>query len=693
MEMLDRSLGFSDDAPKTNPWLHDRLGYTPFAERLSKIILNLRAPNGYVIGLHGEWGSGKSTALNFVRAFLDKHNQELSPGAGPTNIVEFRPWIVSGHQDLIGAFFKVLSEKLAGQPNALASLWKRPLLQFARKSTDSLLNAAATIGVVADPSGGAASTSAANVAKFSLQTLIDQWLAEPSLQAAYDKLVAGLAAKREKFLVIIDDLDRLEAGEIRTLMAMVKTLGQLPNVIYLLAYDRTIVWSAVDLQKSKSGTPSFAEKIIQHEIELPKPSRYSLLSLLDAEISFLPSTPNNLRWQEIVQGGVQRWIRSPRDVLRLSNAIKFAWPALKGEIDPGDLLAIEGLRLFDNEVFNWIRSNKDYLFSQGRFQMLSEDERAAVSKRLRESLPEDSRDQILDLLCTLFPTRSKFIRGDSLSGGESYSETVKRRGVGSEAGYDAYFSLFPSPNAIPKSVLDSLIERRDDDAHVKEVLKEYVDKKGITGSPLVSELLTEMRYRFVGRNAATPTQQLLDGLFEVGEQVLAIDWDGGILTLLPQADLSLLVRALLEAWGPADASKHLVTAFNKAHSAAVCAYVFVDRARELGVIPNEGTSPAEIVTRDALQKLGKLLLKLIEKSAASGTLIEAPAYWAIIQSWVYLRGIDKPRAWIRSNLKSSPVFLAKLAKGRCRARGTRRWVSWTRRGPDLSGSSRSVLTS
>jgi predicted KAP-like P-loop ATPase len=105
-------LALSDDAPKENPWRDDRLGFKPFAERLSKVILNLRAPNGYVVGLHGEWGSGKSTAINFVKAFLDKHNQEVETDAERIHVIDFRPWIVSGHQDLIGAFFKILSEDL-----------------------------------------------------------------------------------------------------------------------------------------------------------------------------------------------------------------------------------------------------------------------------------------------------------------------------------------------------------------------------------------------------------------------------------------------------------------------------------------------------------------------------------------------------------------------------------------------------
>src|SRR4051812_13376087 len=100
-DMTENILAVSDDAPKVNPWQDDRLGYKPFAERLFKVILNIQALEGYVIGLHGEWGSGKTTALNFVRAFLDKHNIEAADEKVKIDVIDFAPWIVSGHHDLI----------------------------------------------------------------------------------------------------------------------------------------------------------------------------------------------------------------------------------------------------------------------------------------------------------------------------------------------------------------------------------------------------------------------------------------------------------------------------------------------------------------------------------------------------------------------------------------------------------------
>ena len=65
-----------DDQPKTNPWHEDRLGYAPIAQRLANVVINMRVPSGYVIGLHGRWGSGKTTVVNFILAYLKKRNDE-----------------------------------------------------------------------------------------------------------------------------------------------------------------------------------------------------------------------------------------------------------------------------------------------------------------------------------------------------------------------------------------------------------------------------------------------------------------------------------------------------------------------------------------------------------------------------------------------------------------------------------------
>jgi len=268
--MMGDEFTLSDDEPKKDP-KDDRLGYAPFAERLANVVINMTVPNGYAIGLHGKWGSGKTTVVNFILDHIKKQNSE----AKKIEHVDFRPWIVSGHQDLMSAFFKLLSEQL--KPNEGKG---RKLLNIVKETTaqgaDSLVDAAAKLSVAIDPSGGVMSGLAGGFGKKALNSALANFLNTPSLQKAYESLRAKLSTSNRRFLITIDDIDRLEDDEIKSIMQMVKTIGRLPNVIYLLVYDREIVWQALDEGVSRVG-PRFAEKIVQQEVELPLPGKNSLL--------------------------------------------------------------------------------------------------------------------------------------------------------------------------------------------------------------------------------------------------------------------------------------------------------------------------------------------------------------------------------------------------------------------------------
>lgn len=542
-----------DDLPKQNPWEDDRLGHAPFAERISKVIINLMAPNGYVIGLHGQWGSGKSTILNFVLEYLKKHNAEHE---GKQIIhFDFRPWIVSGHQDLIAAFFKILSEKIGPKDSRWTRFWKRASRSI-KGSTDNLVDAAATVALTVDPSGGVASRLAGSLAKKSANALLDHFLEDPSLQKAYEDLKEQLGRSGKRFLVTVDDIDRLEDKYVKAVMQMVKSIGRLSNVIYLLAYDREIVWEALDQGVSRAG-PRFAEKIVQQEIELPKPVKEALLTLLDQETSFLIGTSDNsARWGYIVRDGVRRWIRSPRDVVRLSNALKFSWPALENEIDPQDLLAMEGLRLFDEGAFNWLRDNRDFLFVEGRFVFADDDVKKSAAEGLKQRIAENVQSQVLRVVSVLFPESAKWFEGRDF-GRELPVEIFKRRGVGSEAGYDAYFGMHPSPDAISRAVVNDFMSRTEDVDSIEGIIRSYIGKKNSRQEPMIAKLLDELRVQYGASHPAQPTQAVLDALFRVGEEIIATDRDGDLFALSPRAQIGFLIRNMLEQWGSEEGGKHL----------------------------------------------------------------------------------------------------------------------------------------
>ena len=158
----------------------------------------MRAPTGYVIGLHGQWGSGKTTAINFMLEYLKKHNQEIEDQTRTVEHIDFRPWIVSGHQDLMAAFFKLLSEQLGRRDGKLKRNWKRGMTAVSA-AADDLVGAAATLSLTVDPSGGVASGLAGGLAKKSLRGLLGKYLKVPSLQKAYEDLKEQLADSGRRF--------------------------------------------------------------------------------------------------------------------------------------------------------------------------------------------------------------------------------------------------------------------------------------------------------------------------------------------------------------------------------------------------------------------------------------------------------------------------------------------------------------
>ena len=108
-----------DDSPKSSR-SDDRLGHAAFADRVANVIVSVDATNGYVLGLNGAWGSGKSTTLNFVIDSVREHNRQRPQST--VLHVDFRPWLITGHQDLVGAFFKVLAENLGDSKKPAAWL-------------------------------------------------------------------------------------------------------------------------------------------------------------------------------------------------------------------------------------------------------------------------------------------------------------------------------------------------------------------------------------------------------------------------------------------------------------------------------------------------------------------------------------------------------------------------------------------
>ena len=62
-----------------------------------------------------------------------------------------------------------------------------------------------------------------------------------------------LQAASNKILVVVDDIDRLSGSEVREVFRLIKSVGDFPNVTYLLAFDREAVCRMLEPVQGGTG--------------------------------------------------------------------------------------------------------------------------------------------------------------------------------------------------------------------------------------------------------------------------------------------------------------------------------------------------------------------------------------------------------------------------------------------------------
>ena len=87
----------------------DHLGYRPHAKLLAEKLVSILTSSeldvsdgGFVVGIQGSWGTGKSTFIQYVSDEL----QRLA--ADRVVVVNFDPWWISDHGDITLNFFRTL---------------------------------------------------------------------------------------------------------------------------------------------------------------------------------------------------------------------------------------------------------------------------------------------------------------------------------------------------------------------------------------------------------------------------------------------------------------------------------------------------------------------------------------------------------------------------------------------------------
>ncbi|WP_085585642.1 MULTISPECIES: P-loop NTPase fold protein [unclassified Pseudomonas] len=437
----DNNQYFSDEPIASK--VDDRFGRALFAARIAETIAKRRDPSSIVIGLFGPWGDGKTSVLKMMEESLALYEQVIT--------IRFNPWHFPSEDALLRGFFATLAEALGKEP------------AFKEKAAKLLESYGAILSVVSVTLPGV-EINAGDAAKN-----IGESLSKVSLDQIKSQIDAFLGQSRKRLVILIDDIDRLDKDETNAILKLVKLSASFKYTSYVLAFDDDVVAAAIGERYGAGGHEAgraFLEKIIQVPLHLPPVDRISLRQItfegvehaLNQAGIVLDQRQADVFSRHFVDG-LESKLKTPRVAKLYTNALMFALPLVKGEVNTAEFMLIEGIRVLYPKLYTSIRDSSEiFLKGEPRGALIGlERPPSPIDRIIEVAMPESlpaEREQIRDrLLKPLFPRT-----GNSMYGGDWEEKWAREKRICSARYFRRYFVYGVPEGDIADSHLNVLIE-------------------------------------------------------------------------------------------------------------------------------------------------------------------------------------------------------------------------------------------
>lgn len=442
-------MNYSTDRP-INTMDKDLLGRSYFSKGLGTAIYNYKGKDGLVIALFGKWGTGKTSILNM--AINEIENLSKKDISRPI-IVKFSPWNYTDQSNLISIFFQTLKNSLNIQGNES----NRKKLGKAFTEYSDALDVLPFI-----PSG------VAKTFKFLFKSTGKKLAKDVSLEESRKKLENELIKANNKIIIIIDDIDRLTSLQIRDIFQLVKQVADFPNVIYVLSMDREVVCEALKELQNIDGD-SYLEKIIQVPFEVPVIKKTKLEQIFFDNLNLIINqygieiSLDGEYWGMVFENCISPYIKTLRDVSRVSNVLQFKWSLLYQEISFEDLVAITTLEVLEPELYKWIINNKDVIcggisniFSLNQSQVKYNND-FYYNEFMHLNLDPDL---LINCVATMFPKFNyKFNKFNH--GNESSLDVKRKMRIADPEKFTLYFMLDLDDVKVSRSIINECVYEFD----------------------------------------------------------------------------------------------------------------------------------------------------------------------------------------------------------------------------------------
>ncbi|MBX5089807.1 KAP family P-loop NTPase fold protein [Rhizobium lentis] len=505
----------------------DEFGFAGIARKLAPSLIAATGGDGMVIGIEGPWGSGKSTMVNLLRKEL------LTLNTPNLHIISIAPWLSGDGSSLVRTLIEAMAAVLdtLDEANSKWSRNKKKAIKYGNILRDYAAKTGRGIAPLAKLAGlllpGA---SAAGEALDLGAGFLDRFGKAPTDADLKKAISDRLKSLDIRFLVLIDDLDRLEPSQAVEVVRLVRSVADFPKVAYVMCYDRAVLSHALQIGLDVTNGDLFLQKVVQLTFAIPLPEPFDLrLSLrqkaiaIYEEINGRPPSPDELEELRLAIDREGQGLRTPREVKLVLNGIRFAYANLAEQVYFPDICRVNLVKILNPPLYAWLEkylSLRSVLVTGDA--MIDEDERTTLGQELKALLPSDDATSIRSIW-----SLRRFI--PSVRAAEQPKETVfstesenEKRSISelkrlaSSQHYRFYFALTGPKTVLTDAQYQSMIAFAESDlSALKASLIDYIHKPRPLGKSWFEYIVDQFDYSQWQRLSAKQIQGMVLGISDV----------------------------------------------------------------------------------------------------------------------------------------------------------------------------------
>ncbi|MFX0201968.1 MAG: P-loop NTPase fold protein, partial [Candidatus Hodarchaeota archaeon] len=241
------------DEPLDDPEREDRLNRASFSRNVFDMIKSLPDSNTR-IAIAGDWGSGKTTCLNFVGYYAKRQGYP---------VIKYNPWKFSNKKEAWEGFVAAIDSGTAQ--------WKGiELGPFGRNRFVANILKTVREG-----------SSAYQIGRiFDLLFLSKMQAQFKETKEMVSSQILGLV-EGKKLLIFVDDLDRAPAEVVYEVLLQMKEIIDVMGCVFVCALDLRATYEVLTKRFKITNPELFIEKIFQFVFDLPEPNIHDKNRLLE----------------------------------------------------------------------------------------------------------------------------------------------------------------------------------------------------------------------------------------------------------------------------------------------------------------------------------------------------------------------------------------------------------------------------